>query len=35
MPETLDLLVEMGCPEGGCEGTAWSLKPARIQQMTQ
>jgi len=32
MPETLDLLVEMGCPEGGCEGTSWSIKPARIHQ---
>jgi hypothetical protein len=29
MPETLDLLVNMGCDD--CQGTAWSLKPARIR----
>jgi hypothetical protein len=33
MPETLALLLRMNCPEGACEGTSWSLKPARIEPL--
>ena len=29
MPATLEILVDMGCAD--CQGTAWSLKPARIR----
>jgi hypothetical protein len=31
MPETLQYLTGMGCPR--CEGTAWSMKPAKVHSL--